>query len=197
LACLRSCSVRDGEQQPLLSDFQQAGSSGGYGSNAVGTPVEGESLVRVPKKVATTINVEAKVWFANERSESSVPPPPLFSSYHHRASLAGSVDCTWTRQNYGTRRRNHRLTSCLLLRSSLSLPFPLSLARLPQHLHSPRHSRRHVVFCFETSRPSDSLPRRILRPYVRLALPPLPSSPRTSTLLLTDSTLPIWSNLVM
>jgi hypothetical protein len=28
------------------------------------------SQVRVPKKVATPIRVEAKVWFANERSES-------------------------------------------------------------------------------------------------------------------------------
>ncbi|KAL7411284.1 hypothetical protein BDY24DRAFT_397284 [Mrakia frigida] len=44
-----------GEQQPLLSDYHSI------------NPTQ-PSLVRVPKKVATSINVEAKVWFANERT---------------------------------------------------------------------------------------------------------------------------------
>lgn len=57
-ALLHPSSTLAGEQQPLLSDYHSI------------NPTQ-PSLVRVPKKVATTINVEAKVWFANERSQSN------------------------------------------------------------------------------------------------------------------------------
>jgi hypothetical protein len=41
-------SIPEGEQQPLLSDYHSI------------NPADGPSLVRVPKKVATVINVEVR-----------------------------------------------------------------------------------------------------------------------------------------
>lgn len=66
-------SVRDGEQQPLLSDIQLPGSSASYSATSTANQqprasTDPANLIRVPKKVASVINVEPKVWFANERT---------------------------------------------------------------------------------------------------------------------------------
>jgi hypothetical protein len=45
--------------------------------------------VRVPKKIASTIKVEAKVWFANERSKFS---RALLFLLHHADFIRGSLD---------------------------------------------------------------------------------------------------------
>ncbi|CDZ98291.1 carboxypeptidase s [Phaffia rhodozyma] len=60
-------NVGPGEEQPLLSDFHQLGGGVSYGTSGENdeAPV---NLVRVPKKVVSVINVEPKVWFANERT---------------------------------------------------------------------------------------------------------------------------------
>ena len=44
-----------------------------YGATGVTLPPN----VRVPKKIATPIKVEGKVWLASERSEHSTSPPVL------------------------------------------------------------------------------------------------------------------------
>jgi hypothetical protein len=51
-------NTRDGDQQPTVRDY-----------HAINSVVPEDVIVRVPKKFATPIKVEAKVWFANERSE--------------------------------------------------------------------------------------------------------------------------------
>lgn len=54
---------------PDEPEIDAAGGSGGYRHDYHAINDALPPKVRIPKKIATPIKVEAKVWFANERSE--------------------------------------------------------------------------------------------------------------------------------